>query len=89
MVSLIALCDYYLTESVNLSIVFSMFITVIVLFLSHCVPQDGWSALMCASVNGHTDVVKHLLSSGPQVDLKNEVRHNINLTATVDREILV
>ena len=49
--------------------------------LSHCVPQDGWTALMYASDSGHTYVVQLLLSSGPQVDLKDEVRRNINLTA--------
>ena len=49
--------------------------------MSHCVPQNGVTALMCASGSGHTDVVQHLLSSGPQVNFKDEVRHNINLTA--------
>ena len=46
--------------------------------LSHSVPQDGWTALMLASDSGHTDVVQLLLSSGAQVDLQDEVRHNIN-----------
>ena len=36
---------------------------------------------MYASDSGHTYVVQLLLSSGPQVDLKDEVRRNINLTA--------
>ena len=49
--------------------------------LSHCVPQNGATALMLASLSGHTDVVQLLLSSWPQVDLKDEVRRNINLTA--------
>ena len=34
---------------------------------------------MLASDSGHTDVVQLLLSSGAQVDLQDEVRHNINL----------
>ena len=48
--------------------------------LSQCVPQNGATALMLASHNGHTDVVQLLLSSGAQVDLQSKVRHN-NLTA--------
>ena len=44
--------------------------------LSHSVPQDGETALMWASGSGHTDVVQLLLSSGAQVDLQDEVRHN-------------
>ena len=34
---------------------------------------------MLASDSGHTDVVQLLLSGGAQVDLQDEVRHNINL----------
>ena len=34
---------------------------------------------MLASDSGHTDVVQLLLSSGAQVDLQDEVRHNMNL----------
>ena len=49
--------------------------------LFHCVPQDGGTALICASLNGHTDVVQLLLSTGAQVDLQSKVRHNINLGA--------
>ena len=56
-----------------------MFITVIVYVLFHFVSQDGWTALMLASDSGHTDVVQLLLSSGAQVDLQDEVRHNMNL----------
>ena len=78
MVSLIALCDYYLTVSVNLSIHVHHCDSSV---LSHCIPQNGVTALMLASGSGHTDVVQRLLSSGPQEDLKDEVRHNINLTA--------
>ena len=32
---------------------------------------------MSASLRGHTDVVQLLLSSGAQVDLQDEVRHNM------------
>ena len=49
--------------------------------LSHCVPQDGWTALMCASYSGHTDVVQLFLSTGAKVDLQSKVRHNMNLIA--------
>ena len=49
----------------------------IVTVLSHSVPQSGTTALMSASEYGHTDVVHLLLSSGAQVDLQSEVRHNI------------
>lgn len=37
--------------------------------------QDGWTALMWASLRGHTDVVQKLLSNGAQVDHQDEVRH--------------
>ena len=47
--------------------------------LFHSVPQDGWTALMLASDSGHTDVVQLFLSSRAQVDLQDEVRHNIDL----------
>ena len=48
--------------------------------LSHCIPQEGWTALMLASDSGHTDVVQLFLSTGAQVDLQDAVvRHNINL----------
>ena len=40
---------------------------------SHCVPQDGGTALMWASVMGHTDTVRALLSAGAQADLQDEV----------------
>ena len=50
--------------------------------LSHCVPQDGVTALLVASFKGHTDVVQLLLSSGAQVDLQDAVvRCNTNLRA--------
>ena len=51
---------------------------------SHSVPQYGWTALMEASVIGHTDVVQLLLSSGAQVDLQDKVRHNINYSRTLE-----
>ena len=51
---------------------------VIVTVLSHCVPQNGMTALIWASHRGETEVVQELLSSGAKVDLQNEVRHNIN-----------
>lgn len=38
--------------------------------------QDGWTALMWASLRGHTDVVQKLLSNGAQVDHQDEVRDN-------------
>ena len=81
MVSLTASSIYYLTASVHLSIVFSMFITCDSTVLSHSVPQDDWTALGLASVKGHTDVVQLLLSSGAQVDLQSKVRRNTNLRA--------
>ena len=46
--------------------------------LSHCVPQDGCSALMGASLDGKTEVVRELLFAGAQVDLQDKVRHNLN-----------
>ena len=55
-------------------IVYFQFITVIALF--YFVPQYGMTACMWASVRGHTDVLQLFLSSGAQVDLQNEVRHN-------------
>ena len=53
--------------------------------LSHSVPQSGMTALMEASSSGNTDVVQLLLSSGAQVDLQTEVRHNINYSRTLVR----
>ena len=38
---------------------------------------------MEASFVGHTDVVQLLLSSGAQVDLQDEVRHNMNYSRTL------
>ena len=56
---------------------------VIVSVLTHSVPQWGMTALMSASYCGHTDVVQLLLSSGAQVDLQTEVKHNINYSRTL------
>ena len=50
----------------------------IVTVLSHCVPQDGDTALIEASLMGRTEVVRELISGGAQVDLQKKVRHNIN-----------
>ena len=36
------------------------------------------TALMKASVQGHTGIIRELLSGGAQVDLQDKVRHNIN-----------
>ena len=46
----------------------------IVTVLSHCVPQNGWTALMVASHEGESEVVQELLSGGAKVDLQTEVR---------------
>ena len=34
--------------------------------------KDGWSALMLACQNQHSDIVQNLLASGAQVDLQME-----------------
>ena len=74
----------YLTASVHFSIVLLFHVHhVILTVLSHSVPQRGWTALMEASVSGHTDVVQLLLSSGAQVDLQDWVRHNLNYSRTL------
>ena len=44
--------------------------TAMILFSS---PQHGWSALLFASQNGHSEVVRMLLSAGANVDLQNKV----------------
>ena len=36
--------------------------------------QDGWTALMMASQEGHGEVVEKLLEKGASVDVQNEVR---------------
>ena len=48
----------------------------IVTVLSHCVPQDGWTALIWASLYGESEVVRELLSGGAKVDLQTEVRQH-------------
>ena len=50
----------------------------IVTVLSHCVPQKGMTALMKASVQGHTDIIRELLCGEAQLDLQDKVGHNIN-----------
>ena len=40
-----------------------------------CIPQDGWTALIWASLKGHADVVQDLITGGAQVNLQNEVKH--------------
>ena len=52
----------------------------IVTVLSHCVPQDGMTALILASVYGESEVVQELLSGGAQVDLLTQVRQHQLLT---------
>jgi hypothetical protein len=37
-------------------------------------PQDGWTALMHASVNGHTTVVRTLLAARAVIDKQNSVQ---------------
>ena len=51
--------------------------------LFHGVPQYGWTALMLASEEGHTDVVQLLLSHGAQVELQEMVRHKHQLDSYV------
>ena len=36
--------------------------------------QDGYTALRTASFNGHTDVVRLLVTRGATVDIKDKVR---------------
>ena len=40
-------------------------------------PQDGWTALMIASQNGHLETVKALLAAVAAVDIQEEVFHGI------------
>lgn len=51
-------------------------ITVIVLFC--LIPQNGRTALMIAIARGHSAIVQLLLSSRAQVDLQDQVKHNIS-----------
>ena len=43
----------------------------------HLSLQDGGSALMLASENGHTEIVKNLLDSKASLDLQTKVGHQI------------
>ena len=63
-------------EYLTSSIIVSFFYDHQMCCLFYSVPQFGRTALMSASLRGHTDVVQ-LLSSGAQVDLQDEVRHNM------------
>lgn len=48
------------------------------MFCTHFTLQDGWSALMFASIcRGNSDTVRVLLTAGAQVDLQNMVRYSI------------
>ena len=46
--------------------------------LSHCVLQVGDTALIWASYNSNADIIRDLITGGAQLDLQDEVRHNIN-----------
>ena len=37
------------------------------------ISQDGWSALMCAASEGHTEVITQLLEAGANTDLQDKV----------------
>ena len=38
-------------------------------------PQEGWRALICASQNGHDNVVEKLMAAGADYDHQNMVRN--------------
>ena len=48
--------------------------------------QDGWTALMMASYNGHTEVVKVLVEAKADLNITDQVNLIINylLTLTID-----
>jgi len=46
--------------------------------LSHCIPQNGDTAIIKATRKGHVDVIRELLLGAAQVDLRTEVRCNIH-----------
>jgi hypothetical protein len=76
--------EFLLTQISHLSFTFFksmpsmiMFLLLFVHFLWH---QVGDAALMYASREGRTAVVKLLLEAGADVDAKNEVRHYHKLT---------
>ena len=72
-----------LTTGIHLSSCLCVTSHVIVTVLSHCVAQNGDTALIWASYRGHTGIIRELLSGGAQVDLQDKVRHKCR-TATVD-----
>ena len=41
------------------------------------ITQDGWSALMVAAWNGHTEVVAVLVKAGANKDLQDKVCHKL------------
>ena len=38
-------------------------------------PQNGWTALICASVNGHANIVEKLLAAGADPNYQDYVRN--------------
>ena len=46
--------------------------------------KDGWTALMLASINGHTDCVKLLIDNGADANLQNEVERSALIYAASD-----
>ena len=45
-------------------------------FVQYDVSQDGWSALMYAAYEGHTEVATQLLEAGANIDLLLTMVHN-------------
>ena len=65
----------------------------LVIFL--LLPQWGRTALICASLNGHINVVEKLLAAGANLDHQNKVRNLITrvmliyvLSASVSNKVL-
>lgn len=44
-------------------------------FIISCSLQDGWAALLCASQNGHSNIVMKLLAAGAHPDHQQNVRN--------------
>ena len=57
--------------------------TCIVSHAHYCI-QDGWTALMWASHNGHTESLKVLLEAGADFSIQTKVR---NTALSCDREL--